>query len=305
MNLESYRRPRLVIQNPKTSVYEAVRAMESNHIGYVIVQDRHEIVGVLTDRDVALRVIGNHLDPDATPLRDVMTNQPVTLPVQASEEEALSLMRDRHIRRVPVLDSGEAVGLVTLDDLILSKHVDQDALAEIILAQLSEPAEHKPEGSVHPTSPPQRSGQSAKRSARRSARARQTTLDAARRIQSRAGLETPERALQALEVLLGGLVRRITPAEATDLISQLPSELQDPLLDLRAGPDTKVTRQSIARELAAAFGLDVARADALACAVGAAVTELVSEGELRDVRSQLPEELRAVLAPTPEQPPEV
>jgi len=77
-------------------------------------------VGVLSDRDAALRVVGFQLDPTEVTLKDVMTEHPATLPIQQSERAALELMRDRHVRRIPLLDGDAVVGLVTLEDLILS-----------------------------------------------------------------------------------------------------------------------------------------------------------------------------------------
>ena len=78
------------------------------------------VVGVLSDRDAALRVVGFQLDPTEVTLKDAMTEHPATLPIQQSERAALELMRDRHVRRIPLLDGDAVVGLVTLDDLILS-----------------------------------------------------------------------------------------------------------------------------------------------------------------------------------------
>jgi signal-transduction protein with cAMP-binding, CBS, and nucleotidyltransferase domain len=153
MTLEDYRRVRMVILSSGTSAYEAARAMESNHVGMVIVQDRGSIVGVVTDRDMALRVVGYELDPTQTPLHYVMTGDPATLPISASEEEALELMRDRHIRRIPLLEGERVAGLVTLDDLLLSETADRHVIAEVVREQLAEPADMKPAGEVHPVRP--------------------------------------------------------------------------------------------------------------------------------------------------------
>ena len=138
MSLEQYcRKKRTIIQNSSTSVYAAVRALESNHIGAIVVQDAGHVVGIVTDRDLALRGIGFDLPAKETSLEEIMTPEPATLSITDSEEHAVSLMRARHVRRVPIVnDGGHAVGIVTLDDLILSGHVDLAAAAEIIRAQL-------------------------------------------------------------------------------------------------------------------------------------------------------------------------
>ena len=59
MSLERYASKRMVVQTPNTTVYDAVRAMEANHIGVVVVHDGEDVKGLVTDRDLALRVIGN------------------------------------------------------------------------------------------------------------------------------------------------------------------------------------------------------------------------------------------------------
>src|SRR5262249_39764613 len=120
MSLEPFRRPRLIVQKPSTTAHDAARAMESNHVGVVIVQDRGRIAGIVTDRDLALRVAGYGLDANTTTLSEVMTPDVEMLPIQAEPAEALKVMRLRGIRRIPLLDGEKLVGLVTLDDLVLA-----------------------------------------------------------------------------------------------------------------------------------------------------------------------------------------
>ncbi|MFO7179053.1 MAG: CBS domain-containing protein [Pseudomonadota bacterium] len=305
MSLESYRRPRMVVLNPRTPIYEAVRAMESNHIGVVIVQDHGRVVGVLTDRDVAMRVVAPERDPNTTRLEHVMTKDPVVLPVDADERDALRAMRERRVRRIPVVeDGGGAVGLVTLDDLLLAERFDAHAIAEVVRAQLEEPAELKPEGVVHPTRPARPGAPSSdpeRRAQALSTRQHQTALSAARVVQDVTGLETPESALTALDILVSAIVRRIPPAEARDFISQLPSEFHEHWLDLPAGPDRSITRGNIEAELAERLGLDDASASKLAQSVGRSLERLLSAGQLAHARALLPEGLRELL-PEPQRP---
>lgn len=296
MSLERYRLDRVLVQNQGASVYDAVRAMESNHVGLVVVTEHGRLVGVLTDRDVALRVAGFQLDPAETRLQDVMTEHPAALPIGASEREALELMRDRHVRRIPLVEGDAIVGVVTLDDLILSKTVDRDPLREVIRAQLAEPAVFKPRGELHPVKParyPTHEG--VRRAWTRVARAQQTTDQALRLVQMTTHLETQERAFLALDIVTSAIVRRVTAGEAKDMLSQLPSELRERWLDLPAGPDRDVTRQSVVEELRERLSVDADRADELAGEVGLALSALISEGELDHLRGQLPEGLRELL----------
>ncbi|HLV65601.1 MAG TPA: CBS domain-containing protein [Polyangiaceae bacterium] len=302
MSLESYRRSRLVVQNPRTPIYEAVRAMESNHIGFVIVQDKGRVVGVLTDRDVAMRVVAPERDFNTTRLEHVMTRNPVVLSIDADEREALRLMRERRVRRIPLVeDGGGVVGLVTLDDLLLSQRVDPRAVAEVVRAQLAEASELKPEGVVHPIRPtrPEVGPSPEQRAQAHETRQRQTTLSAARVVQDATGLETPESALTALDILVSAIVRRLPPGEARDFISQLPSEFHDHWLDLPAGPDRSITRANIEAEIAERLALDYEGAAKLTEAVGHALERLLSAGQIAQARALLPEGGLRELLPEP------
>lgn len=296
MSLERYRLDRIVIQNPQTRVYDAARAMESNHIGLIVVADHGRIVGVLTDRDIALRVTSFQLDPLQTTLQDVMTENPATLPIEADEQAALELMRDRHVRRLPLVEHGTVVGIVTLDDLLLSHTADRTALCDVVRAQLAEPAQFKPKDELHPVKPARYpSGKVEDRAWARMALARQRALEAVRLVQMTTQLETEEQALQAFDRFISALVRRVTPGEAKDLLSQLPSQLRERWLDLPAGPNLHVTRHTLVGDLERHLNVDSTRADEIARGVGLALSALISDGELDDLRSQLPEGLRELL----------
>lgn len=138
MSLKWYRRPRLVALGPETTVLEAARAIENNEIGAVIVQRKGSVVGIVTDRDLATRVIGRKLDPEATQLREVMSSPVWTLSLRQSQAEAVELMKTRNVRRIPLLDQERLAGLVTLDDLLLDEAVPIGELAAVIEAQIGE-----------------------------------------------------------------------------------------------------------------------------------------------------------------------
>ena len=105
---------------PYDTVRAAAQRMASRCVGTLLVLDaRRHPVGILTDRDIALRVIGEGREPAATLVSDVMTREPRTLSELASVEDALALMRTHGIRRLPVVaPSGELVGVVSLDDIL-------------------------------------------------------------------------------------------------------------------------------------------------------------------------------------------
>lgn len=295
MSLERYcHEKRMIILNPSASAYEAVRALENNHVGAVIVQDGRSVVGVATDRDLALRVMGRELDPRQTPLRDVMTPGPATLTPDESELQAATLMRARHVRRIPIVEDGRAVGIVTLDDLILSGAVDLEVAGDIIDAELAEPAPAKPAGVPHPIK-----NRAQDRSARRAARVEQKLRKLAARLQIALGLPDAEQALKAFVVVLQGLVRRMTPAEASDFVSQLPAGIQERLRDLPAGPDRSVSLETLEQEMAEQLNVGEERATLLVRQVAAVLPEFVTVGEFEQVVSQLPSDMKAVFALRP------
>jgi uncharacterized protein (DUF2267 family) len=111
-----------------------------------------------------------------------------------------------------------------------------------------------------------------------------------------AALETVEQAETALDVVVGALVRRLTPEEAKDLISQLPSALHARLQSLPPGPDKLITRERIEAELVSRLDVDPARATELLANIGATISRKVSPGQMEDVQGQLPGELRSVFS---------
>jgi CBS domain-containing protein/uncharacterized protein (DUF2267 family) len=284
MSLEKYRRHRLVVLHPNESAYEAARAMEANRVGVVLIEEKGALRGIATDRDLAMRVIGRGLEPARTPLVAVMTQSPSTLHVTESEENAAELMRLRRVRRVPLLESERLVGLVTLDDLMLESSLEPELLGAIVRAQLEEPAPLKPAGVVHPEKPARRH--------RHEARAQERFGHLVHLVQSSTGLPRRELAVTALEVVLTSVIRRITPQEAEDLLAQLPSMLQERLLEVPRGPDRSVDLSTVARALAERLELGPDEALDVARGVGTAIEQVVSMGEIDDVRSQLPSAMR-------------
>jgi CBS domain-containing protein/uncharacterized protein (DUF2267 family) len=281
MPLYWYLRPRMVVLNPSSSVLEAARALEENRIGAVLVQDRGRLVGIVTDRDLAVRALGQSLDAKATRIAEVMTPSPVALRPENKRADAIRLMQEHNVRRIPLVEGGQIVGMVTLDDLLLDEAAPLEELAAIVQAQIAEG------GPADSERTPSR---------RRSLSRAQTTLARmVKQVQAEAALEGPDQARAALDVVAVSLVRRLTPDEAKDFISQLPSLLHSSLQAVRPGPDRSVTRESMEAELAAKLGIDRARAAPVLDAVAGTIARSISPGQVEDMRSQLPPELRTVL----------
>ncbi len=120
-----------------TSVTEAARSMKASDIGDVIVLDHDQVCGIVTDRDITIRVVAEGKDPNSTSLGDCCSQNPITLDPNSSVDEADKLMRDKAIRRLPIVESGKPVGIVSLGDLAIEKD-PKSVLADISEAAPSE-----------------------------------------------------------------------------------------------------------------------------------------------------------------------
>ncbi|WP_320776059.1 CBS domain-containing protein [Streptomyces sp. CRN 30] len=109
--------PGVVAVRPDSSLFEAARLMRDQDIGDVVVADGHRVVGVLTDRDITVRAVAEGLDPMAVGAGTVCTGDPLLVAPDEPVGDALALMREHAVRRLPVVEDGLPVGVVSLGDL--------------------------------------------------------------------------------------------------------------------------------------------------------------------------------------------
>jgi CBS domain-containing protein len=114
------------------SVREAARLMRDDDIGDVIVVENGTIRGIITDRDITLRVVAEGADAGIT-LGEVCTGDVVTVSPNDREKDAVRLMREHAVRRLPVVTDGKPVGVVSIGDLAIDLDTDS-ALADISAA---------------------------------------------------------------------------------------------------------------------------------------------------------------------------
>ena len=300
MSLERFRRTRMVVLARGSLAYQAARAMAENHVGAVLVNGPSGLAGILTDRDLALAVLGGDLDPKSTPLGEVMSEDVITCDIGANLDEVVRLMREHRVRRIPVTEAGRPVGLITFDDLVLDGSVSLDALQAIVMSQLEVEAPLKAAGLLHPerpARPEQRAAGRVRALMRAQARAQETYNRLVGAVSNASGLDRV-RSERALLLGLCMLCRRLTPQEAQHLVAQLPSKLQPRLDQCLDGPDRTVTADAIRDELARALGLDREQANAALHAVFKATGNAVAAGQIDEVRGQLPEEMKR-LFPAP------
>ena len=119
------------------TVVEASREMDRRDIGDVLVVEGERLVGMVTDRDIVVRAVTQGRDPNEIRLGDVATTDIQTLSPDADLGEAVAIMRQAAVRRVPVVDGERPVGIVSIGDLAIE--VDEgSALADISAAEPNE-----------------------------------------------------------------------------------------------------------------------------------------------------------------------
>lgn len=120
------------------SLQTAAAAMRDDDIGDVIVTgDGDQVRGIVTDRDIVVRAVADGLDPAQVSLGDIRSSGLVTVGPDDTLEDAARLMREGAVRRVPVVEGGRAVGIVSIGDLAIEKDT-RSALADISAAPPNE-----------------------------------------------------------------------------------------------------------------------------------------------------------------------
>lgn len=116
------------------SVMEAAQLMRGNDIGDVIVVEGDRLFGILTDRDIVVRAMAEGADPHATAVGDICSRELTTIRPSESVGHAVRLMREKAIRRLPVVeDTGQIIGIVSIGDVAVERD-RRSALADISAA---------------------------------------------------------------------------------------------------------------------------------------------------------------------------
>ncbi|HEY3903970.1 MAG TPA: CBS domain-containing protein [Streptosporangiaceae bacterium] len=115
------------------SVAEAAQLMANDDIGDIIVLDNGTVTGILTDRDIVIRLVAAGKDAGSKISDIVSESELITVSPDTAIEQAVGLMRQHSVRRLPVLRKGRAVGVISLGDLAIERD-DTSALADISAA---------------------------------------------------------------------------------------------------------------------------------------------------------------------------
>ncbi len=117
------------VVEPDVLVAECVRLMNSKQIGALLVMEGERLVGIFTERDALRRVMGAGLDPNATKVSEVMSENPYSISPSTRVDDAMSIVTERRFRHLPVVEGDKVVAMVSSGDL--TRWVVQDKVKEI------------------------------------------------------------------------------------------------------------------------------------------------------------------------------
>ncbi|MBZ0156787.1 MAG: CBS domain-containing protein [Alphaproteobacteria bacterium] len=112
----------------KSSVQEAAAKMKEHNVGSVLVlEDGAKLKGMITDRDIAIEVVANNKDPRLTCVCDVMSQDIITAEADVDIDSAMRIMNRARVMRLPLMENGKLVGIISLADLAVAmkEHIDQ------------------------------------------------------------------------------------------------------------------------------------------------------------------------------------
>lgn len=104
--------------SPEDSVFDALQKMADKNIGALVVLDGDELVGIISERDYARKVILKGKSSMDTPVRDIMTPRVLYVRTNQSIEECMALMTGKRIRHLPVIDQDNLVGVISIGDVV-------------------------------------------------------------------------------------------------------------------------------------------------------------------------------------------
>ena len=128
MQVRDYMSPSVVSITPEESAALAARLLARHNVGALpVCGPEGNLRGMVTDRDIVLRCVAAEEDPARTRVKDIMTRGCAAVAPDADPREAAQLMAEKQVRRLPVVEDGRVVGVVSLGDLARSQRYDMEA----------------------------------------------------------------------------------------------------------------------------------------------------------------------------------
>ena len=115
---------------PDASVFEAVQLMADKRVGALMVVDKNELIGVISERDYAREIVLKDRASRSTPVSAIMTQRVLYVRPQQTLEECMALMTEKNLRHLPVLDDGRLVGVISMRDVVKDLIAEKEFLIE-------------------------------------------------------------------------------------------------------------------------------------------------------------------------------
>lgn len=115
---------------PNDSVYDALKSMAEKDVGGLVVMEYDRLVGIITERDYARKVIIEGKSSKETPVSEIMTKRVLCVTPERTVDECLALMTDKRLRHLPVLENKKVVGVVSIGDLVKTIMDEQQVLID-------------------------------------------------------------------------------------------------------------------------------------------------------------------------------
>jgi CBS domain-containing protein len=111
--------------NEEATVIDAAGVMNDNRIGALVVTSGEKVVGIFTERDILCRIVAAKADPTNTKVREVMTSPVAVCAPTTTRDECRAVMREKRVRHLPVVDEGRLVGMISIGDVLITTHDEQ------------------------------------------------------------------------------------------------------------------------------------------------------------------------------------
>jgi CBS domain-containing protein len=116
--------------SPDDTVYDAISLMAERSVGALLVLEGRKLVGILSERDYARKVILQGRRSQDTPVSDIMTTEVVCVSRDRTVEQCMALMTDKRIRHLPVVEGGEVLGIISIGDVVRAVILEKQFLID-------------------------------------------------------------------------------------------------------------------------------------------------------------------------------
>ncbi len=123
---------------PTTTVYSAIEQMCQKNIGGLLIVENDRLAGIFTERDYARKLILKGKSSKETPIRDLMTANPIAVSPQTSIEDCMQIMSDKHIRHLPVTDGPKILGMISIGDVVTFVMQEQKSIIAHLESYISQ-----------------------------------------------------------------------------------------------------------------------------------------------------------------------